>query len=783
VSLNEVTLTLDACNGQLVPIGAGTAFLAPTAAVAFPGDSAYIWQTPVEVSLVPPSGAAADWLPTVTLVANDNSGGNPSSWEWSIAFQAPYGAPPGFTFSLDFAEGADQNLSGQVPTVASDVGYEYMPAPSGTPAVGDIPVYLGPGDVAWGTPGTGSYLPLTGGTLTGSLVIDDNLTVDGTVTVGGSPLGSAAFAATSAFDASGAATTAANAALTSAETYTSANAVLIAGSAMTGPLSISASESAGGLLVITNTHATPTAPSIQLVANAAADTVLGIDVTSDADYRFTADSNGQLQWGPGNAVLDTQLSRISSGQLGTTSRFQVARSNTGGGLFIVNNSSTPTAPSTQLVSHAAGDLAIGLDVSGDADYRLTIDSNGKLSWSSGSASSDATLARTGAGALTAGATLSANALHASEGASAGGVLQITNTTSTPTAPTAQLIANAAADQVLGIEVASDADFRFYIDSNGKMNWGSGSAATDTDLYRSSSDMLKTDNNMTVSGSLTIASSSVIINTSDVVLNYANSSGGILQVKNTSTPSGPTSQIIAHAAADNSFGIEVSGDADFRLTVDSNGKHNWGSGSAAGDTNLYRGAANLLQTDDSLTVGGLLTVNGGQPVFLTTEGLSLTAQGAQASMTGTVSLTTSNPTALASMTVPANDPVAGAIYELTSNGYFTSDGTSASLTLAAFWGATSLCSLALTPTASLTNGFWQCVITVTFVTSTTCNVQLLFTLNTAVGGGYAGGTHLVGTTTPVTVTVSSSEALQLQGTNAAPSHLTFVSAASIPERVY
>ena len=51
-------------------------------------------------------------------------------------------------------------------------------------------------------------------------------------------------------------------------------------------------------------------------------------------------------------------------------------------------------------------------------------------------------------------------------------------------------------------------------------------------------------------------------------------------------------------------VKVTGDAHNRFTLDAAGIMNWGSGSAAPDTNLYRAAANELQTDDTLDVVGL-----------------------------------------------------------------------------------------------------------------------------------------------------------------------------------
>lgn len=55
--------------------------------------------------------------------------------------------------------------------------------------------------------------------------------------------------------------------------------------------------------------------------------------------------------------------------------------------------------------------------------------------------------------------------------------------------------------------------------------------------------------------------------------------------------------------------EVSGDASNRFYVDINGQHQWGSGSASRDVNLYRSSAGLLRTDNSLEVATGLGVGG------------------------------------------------------------------------------------------------------------------------------------------------------------------------------
>jgi hypothetical protein len=50
----------------------------------------------------------------------------------------------------------------------------------------------------------------------------------------------------------------------------------------------------------------------------------------------------------------------------------------------------------------------------------------------------------------------------------------------------------AGDDAFGIRVLSDVHERFFIDSNGKLNWGTGAAVTDTTLYRAGVNELETN---------------------------------------------------------------------------------------------------------------------------------------------------------------------------------------------------------------------------------------------------------------------------------------------------
>lgn len=71
---------------------------------------------------------------------------------------------------------------------------------------------------------------------------------------------------------------------------------------------------------------------------------------------------------------------------------------------------------------------------------------------------------------------------------------------------------------------------------------------------------------------------------------------------TSTLAGGTAIYAVGAdAPSRAFQADVSGDANRRVVIYADGKTEWGDGTAARDTNLYRSAANVLRTDDSLHV--------------------------------------------------------------------------------------------------------------------------------------------------------------------------------------
>ena len=84
-----------------------------------------------------------------------------------------------------------------------------------------------------------------------------------------------------------------------------------------------------------------------------------------------------------------------------------------------------------------------------------------------------------------------------------------------------------------------------------------------------------------------------------------------------------------AASTQALGVKVDLDSEARVKIDAGGKITWGSGSATGDTTLYRSAANTLKTDDAFqAVAGVIN--------LTTDGAP-----SAASADGTIAIDTTN----------------------------------------------------------------------------------------------------------------------------------------------
>ncbi|MEW1547522.1 H-type lectin domain-containing protein [Streptomyces tsukubensis] len=107
-------------------------------------------------------------------------------------------------------------------------------------------------------------------------------------------------------------------------------------------------------------------------------------------------------------------------------------------------------------------------------------------------------------------------------------------------------------------VSGDGTPRLQVQADGRLLWGSGSAAADTALYRAAPDILATDD--------------------------------ILRVARA-------------AATDDAIQVRLAADTQPRFTVDADGSLRWGSGSAAPDVALTWGPGSYLNTDQNVYVGG------------------------------------------------------------------------------------------------------------------------------------------------------------------------------------
>lgn len=99
----------------------------------------------------------------------------------------------------------------------------------------------------------------------------------------------------------------------------------------------------------------------------------------------------------------------------------------------------------------------------------------------------------------------------------------------------------------------------------------------------------------------------------LALSSGQASSSILSVTNTTaTPSIAALLVTSQAAGDRNIGVAVAGDSQRRLTIDSNGKFQWGPGNAGQDVNWYRLAAGVVGTDNtvqSATLQGSASASG------------------------------------------------------------------------------------------------------------------------------------------------------------------------------
>ncbi len=130
-----------------------------------------------------------------------------------------------------------------------------------------------------------------------------------------------------------------------------------------------------------------------------------------------------------------------------------------------------------------------------------------------------------------------------------------------------------AGNAMTARVTGDAQARLLIGTDGKLTIGDGTSAGDTNLYRSAADTLRTDDTFVAGAGLQTI--------------------GI-------TMSAAITDLVA-ATSTTAYYLAVTGDTNARMSWDGTGKITWGTGAATGDVTLYRGAADLLKTDDAVQI--------------------------------------------------------------------------------------------------------------------------------------------------------------------------------------
>jgi hypothetical protein len=247
----------------------------------------------------------------------------------------------------------------------------------------------------------------------------------------------------------------------------------------------------------------------------------------DTQPSFRLGADGLLQWGAGGASApDISLYRLTGGVAKLDGALNV---NHDWGIW--TGGSSPGA--SAMISHYAP--------ASDANPRIRIDGNGKISWGPGGATAvDANLYRVSAGTLKSDGNLN---IRGAFGKSAADV----------------------EDLAFATWQDGASQDRFEIYAQGTMYWGDGAVPPDTWLARGAAHQLVTENLMMSDGTLDI---------------------------NTKT-----------SAANLILGTWLDTEAAYRFKIDGNGKMDWGpGGAAAADANLYRVGAGILKTDGYFQAG-------------------------------------------------------------------------------------------------------------------------------------------------------------------------------------
>lgn len=276
---------------------------------------------------------------------------------------------------------------------------------------------------------------------------------------------------------------------------------------------------------------------------------------------------------------------------------------------------------------------------------------------------------------------------------------------------------------------------------------------------------------------------------------ASVAGGAVSVTNGTAVTGTNTAdflITESLSTSRAFGTKVAGDTELRYYLNAKGDANYGAG-ASTDFQLLRIATGVLGATKSFQVGNATDIgsngvgvlkyaNAGTPpttnptggaVAYATAGqlLARNPQGLVQTLSSVIQVQTSTTTVtgvtaetvLHTVTIPANDPAAGAVYHLTGYGTFTA--ASGTLVWTVRWGGTAGTSIAALPANTapvLTNGLFWYDVTLTFRSTTSVTAAINLEIGSSTTTDAA--TSYIGTPTAATaVTTTGSTALTVDVT--------------------
>jgi hypothetical protein len=191
------------------------------------------------------------------------------------------------------------------------------------------------------------------------------------------------------------------------------------------------------------------------------------------------------------------------------------------------------------------------------------------------------------------------------------------------------------------KVGSEAVERYRISVSGRQEWGDGTNARDTFLYRSAAGILRTEGSFVVGGTIWISATGLSNNATPTNANILLPATGT-EVK-TSIASNTALKVINTNASPtgNYYEQYVGTETQPRLSIDRDGKHNWGpGGTTAPDTFLDRFATAWLRLTGNLFITGILDVSTIRNATNTNNSqvlLSNTGVEARTAITGNVAL--------------------------------------------------------------------------------------------------------------------------------------------------